>query len=150
MTALDAAEAEGGDARGRQSAAILVVPPEGESWDALIRLHVEDHPEPLKELRRLVYIHDAYELANRADELAGDGRHDEAAEVFQRASQLAPGNHELLFWGGLGAVQGGDLENGLALVRTAIEMHPQWRDLLERLPGDLAPSAETVREALDS
>jgi uncharacterized Ntn-hydrolase superfamily protein len=148
MAALDAAEAEGGDARGRQSAAILIVPAEGEPWDAVVRLHVEDHPDPLPELHRLLRLNQAYELANQADEFAGQGRHDEAAEAFQRASQLAPGNHELLFWSGLGAAQGGQLEMGVDLVRQAIEMHPGWRELLDRLPDDLAPSAPPVREAL--
>ena len=54
LAALDAAEAVGGDLRGRQSAAILVVPAEGESWETVVSLRVEDDPEPLAELRRLV------------------------------------------------------------------------------------------------
>ena len=63
LDALDAAEREGGDLRGRQSAAILVVPAEGEPWRTSVSLRVEDHPEPLPELRRLVALHDAYRLA---------------------------------------------------------------------------------------
>jgi uncharacterized Ntn-hydrolase superfamily protein len=69
LTALEAAETEGGDARGRQSAAILVVPARGPHWETVISLRVEDHPDPLGELRRLVTIHDAYALADRADGL---------------------------------------------------------------------------------
>lgn len=70
LAALDAAEAEGGDLRGRQSAAILVVPGEGEDWDPVISLRVEDHPHPLVELRRLVELQRAYVIAAEADELA--------------------------------------------------------------------------------
>ncbi len=144
LAALDAAEAEGGDARGRQSAAILVVPPEGDSWKTVVSLHVEDHPDPLVELRRLVKLGDAYSLAGQADELAGEGRHEDAARLYQQASELAPDNHELLFWAGLGAAQSGDLGTGVARVRAAIEAHPPWRELLERLPTGLAPSAQAV------
>lgn len=148
LAALDAAEAQGGDARGRQSAAILVVPPQGDHWDKVIELRVEDDPEPLVELRRVVRVHDAYQLADRADGLAGEGRHDEAAALCHEASALDPGNHELRFWAGLGAAQAGDLDAGLADVRAAIDTRPQWRELLERLPSDLAPSAQTVLERL--
>jgi uncharacterized Ntn-hydrolase superfamily protein len=148
LAALDAAEAEGGDARGRQSAAILVVPASGNSWDTVVSLHVEDHPAPLIELRRLVQLNDAYALASRADELVNEGGHDEAARLYQQASELAPDNHELLFWAGLGAAQSGDVETGVERVRGAIRAHPAWRELLERLPADIAPSAETVRAQL--
>ncbi len=144
LAALDAAEAEGGDARGRQSAAIRVVPATGDPWQTIVWLHVEDHPEPLVELRRLVTLHDAYTLAEQADELAGEGRHEQAAHLYQQASELAPDNHELLFWAGLGAAQTGDLDTGVRRVRAAIEAHPPWRELLERLPPELAPSAPAV------
>ena len=150
LDALDAAEVHGGDIRGRQSAAIIVVPAEGNPWDTTASLRVEDHPEPLPELRRLVALHDAYQLAGMADELAGLGRHAEAAEAFQQASALAPDNHELLFWGGLGAAHGGELDLGVSLVRRAIELQPGWGELLPRLPADVAPSAATVLARLVS
>lgn len=148
LAALDAAEAEGGDARGRQSAAILVVPGEGEWWRALVSLRVEDHPEPLVELRRLLRLHDAYELAGQADELVNEGRHDQAAALYRRAGELAPENHELRFWAGLGIAQAGDLDAGVVQVLAAIEQHSGWRELLGRLPIDLAPSAPAVLEAI--
>ncbi|HEY1523835.1 MAG TPA: DUF1028 domain-containing protein [Solirubrobacteraceae bacterium] len=149
LDALDAAQEAGGDARGQQSAALLVVGPEGEPWEALVSLRVEDHPDPLTELRRLLGVHEAYRLAGEADELVGQGRHDEAAAVYRQASSLAPDNHELRLWAGLGAAQGGDLTLALAEVRAAIAVHPPWRELLERLPADVAPSASTVLAALD-
>ncbi len=148
MAALDAAEETGGDARGRQSAAIVVVPAAGEGWERVVSLRVEDHLEPLLELRRLLVLHDAYELADRADGLVNDGRHDEAAALYREASALAPGNHELLFWAGLGTAQAGDVDAGAAQVRAAIDLRAGWRDVLERLPADVAPSAAAVLTAL--
>jgi len=144
LDALDAAEAAGGDIRGRQSAALLVVPATGDWWETVISLHVEDHPEPLAELRRLVELDGAYMLASEADELVNEGRHDAAARLYEQAGELAPSSHELRFWAGLGAAQAGDLERGVAEVRQAIAMHPGWRPLLERLPADVAPSAQAV------
>ena len=144
LLALEAAEREGGDARGRQSAAILVVPAEGEPWRTLVSLRVKDHPEPLGELRRLLALHDAYALADQADELLGAGRPDEAARLYVQASERAPGNHELLFWAGLGMAEGGDVDAGVAQVRAAIALQPAWRDLLDRLPAELAPAAAEV------
>jgi uncharacterized Ntn-hydrolase superfamily protein len=144
LAALDAAEREGGDLRGRQSAAILVVPPAGKQWRTAVELRVEDHPDPLPELRRLVALHRAYALANEADELLNAGRHEEAARLYVEASERAPGNHELLFWAGLGTAHAGDLDTGVEQVRAAIALQPTWRELLRRLPPDVAPSAAAV------
>jgi tetratricopeptide (TPR) repeat protein len=95
-----------------------------------------------------VRIHNAYAIADEADGLMNDGRQDDAARLYQEASELVPDNHELRFWAGLGAAQGGDIDGGVEHVRAAIEMHPQWRDLLERLPAEFAPSAAAVLERL--
>src|SRR5207302_4662412 len=90
LAALDAAEAEGGDIRGRQSAALLVVPAEGEAWRTRFDVRVDDHAEPLRELRRLLTLARAYELAERADAaLAGDD-HSAATALYRRAAELAP------------------------------------------------------------
>jgi uncharacterized Ntn-hydrolase superfamily protein len=148
LAALDAAEGEGGDIRGRQSAALLVVPAEGEEWETTISLRVEDHPEPIAELKRLLALRDAYELAGQADALVNEARYDEAARLYVRASERAPDNHELLFWAGLGAAQSGDLDTAVARVRHAIAMQPGWQVLLRRLPADVAPSAQAVLEQL--
>jgi len=149
LTALEAAEREGGDLRGRQSAAILVVPADGEPWRTLVSVRVEDHPEPLRELRRLVALNDAYALAGSADELLNQGRLAEAASLYMQASEQAPGNHELLFWAGLGMAGAGDLDAGVARVREAIALQPAWRELLARLPTELTPAAPAVLAALD-
>jgi uncharacterized Ntn-hydrolase superfamily protein len=148
LAALDAGEAAGGDVRGRQSAALVVVPADGEAWQRTVELRVEDHTDPLGELRRLLDLADAYAVATEGDDLVGEGRHAEAAERYREAAKLAPANDELLFWAGLALAQGGDLEGGIERVRSAIEMHSGWRDLLERLEPEIAPSAATVRAEL--
>ncbi len=149
LAALDAAELAGGDLRGHQSAAILVVPGAGEPWETVVSLRVEDDPDPLPELRRLVALHQAYEPAGQADALTIEGRYDEAAELYRWASELAPDSDELRFWAGLGAFQVGDLQTGLADVRAAIAQHPGWRELLDRLSPEVAPSAGPVRDLLN-
>jgi uncharacterized Ntn-hydrolase superfamily protein len=148
--ALHAAEAAGGDIRGRQSAALLVVPGAGESWRWLVDVRVDDHPEPLQELDRLLDLTDAYELATEGDELTGAGRHAEAGDRYQRASALAPGNHELLFWAGLAAANDEDMPTAVARVREAIDLHPGWLELLRRLTAEVAPSAAAVLAALEA
>jgi tetratricopeptide (TPR) repeat protein len=145
--ALDAAEGAGGDARGRQSAALLVVPAKGETWDRF-ELRVEDHPEPLEELRRLITVREAYDLAEQADEAMGEGRHADAAGFGAQALELAPDNHELLFWAGLGMAQSGDIDQGTEMVRRAIELQPGWGELIGRLSPEIAPSAADVAARL--
>jgi uncharacterized Ntn-hydrolase superfamily protein len=149
LAALRAAEAAGGDARGKQSSAMVVVPAEGEPWRRTVDLRVEDHPEPLDELERLLGLRDAYNLATEGDDLTGEGRHAEAAERYRAASALAPDNHELLFWAGMAEFAHGDRDAGLATVRRAIELQPGWRELLGRLEPDVAPDAAALRRALD-
>jgi uncharacterized Ntn-hydrolase superfamily protein len=148
LAAMRAAEAAGGDARGRQSSAMVVAPAAGEPWRLDVDLRVEDHPEPLDELERLLDLAEAYRLANRSDDLAGQGRHDEASVLYRRAAELAPDSHELLFWSGIAAAQGGDLDTAVERVRRAIALQPGWAELLERLQPDIAPSAPAVRAAL--
>ena len=148
LAALDAAEAAGGDVRGRQSAALVVVPVEGEPWRRSVELRVEDAVNPLAELRRLLDLHDAYELADRADALAGEGRHRDAAELYVRAAEAAPANVELSFWAGLGIAAGGDLARGAERVRAALDADDGWRALLARLDPEIAPAVSDVREAL--
>ncbi|MDX6641693.1 MAG: hypothetical protein QOF12_2704 [Solirubrobacteraceae bacterium] len=148
LAALHAAEAAGGDVRGRQSCAIVVAPAAGEPWRKTVDLRVEDAPEPLEEMARLLDVHDAYTLATEGDDHVAAGRTEAAGEAFRRAAELAPDNHELLFWAGLAAVQGGQTELGLKQVRRAIELQPGWAELLPRLPPLFAPAAPEVSAAL--
>ncbi len=147
MAALLAAEREGGDVRGRQSAALLVVPAEGEPWRTRIDIRVEDHGDPLGELERLLRFARAYEMAGQADELAAEGEHARATELYVAAAELAPEADELTFWAGLG-VAAEDLDRGVELVRRAAAVKPAWLTLLGRLDEQLAPTAGAVRAAL--
>ncbi len=148
MQALEAAEGEGGDVRGRQSAAMVVVPAEAEPWRRRVDLRVEDNSAPLPELRRLLTLSRAYELAGAGDELMAAGRTDEAGDLYRRAAELAPASDELRFWAGLAFAQAGDLDAGVAAVRAAAAVNPNWVVLLDRLSPDFAPAGAAVRRAL--
>jgi uncharacterized Ntn-hydrolase superfamily protein len=148
LRALEAAEAHGGDVRGRQSAAMIVVRARGEQWRRTLDLRVEDDEDPIAELRRLVRLRQAYDLGERADELAGEGRTQEAGLLYRRAAEIAPDNDELCFWSGLALVDLGDRDIGLARVRKAIAANKGLAELLTRLSPELYPSAPVVREAL--
>jgi uncharacterized Ntn-hydrolase superfamily protein len=147
LAALDAAEAAGGDVRGRQSAALLVVPATGERWRPRFDVRVEDHQEPLAELHRLVGLARAYEMAEQADERLAEGAHAEAMSLYLAAAELAPQADELTFWAGLG-LAAEDVDAGTELVRRAVLIKPGWLTLLDRLPAELAPTAAAVKAAL--
>jgi uncharacterized Ntn-hydrolase superfamily protein len=145
LAALQAAEAAGGDVRGRQSAALLVVPGDVAPAHArTVDLRVEDHDDPVGELGRLLVLHRAYALAGEADELVAHGRAREAGPLYRRAAELAPESDELLFWAGLA----GGVPDGVPLVLRAIERNPGWQELLARLPPEVAPTAKAIREAI--
>ena len=113
LAALDAAEAEGGDIRGRQSAAMLIVSgtPSGNPYaDRMLELRVEDHPEPLVELRRLVDLHRGYALLADTGSAAEAGDMANAGAKMMQALQLAPGNAEIAAWAALGAASAGQLD----------------------------------------
>jgi uncharacterized Ntn-hydrolase superfamily protein len=148
LAALDAGEEAGGDIRGRQSAAILVVPAHGDSWETEVSLRVEDHPEPLIELRRLCTLHDAYVLAGNGDAMVNERRYEEAADLYRRAAGLAPDSTELRFWSALGIAQLGDVAAGAHQVREVIAQSPGWGDLLARLPDNIMPSVTILRSTL--
>ena len=148
LAALDAAEDAGGDVRGRQSAALLLVPATGEPWRTRFDIRVEDHADPLGELRRLVRFARAYEIADQADARAAEGAHAEATSLYLKAAELAPEADELIFWAGVG-IAAEDLDAGVELVRRAASSKPSWLTLLDRLPSELAPTAGALRAALD-
>jgi tetratricopeptide (TPR) repeat protein len=124
------------------------VPAEGEPWRRTVDLRVEDHALPLDELRRLLALQKAYDLAGAGDELLAAGRGEEAGTLYKRAAELAPNSDELLFWSGLARAQTGDLEGGVAAVRRAVEENPNWLVLLDRLSPDFAPAGKAVRQQI--
>jgi uncharacterized Ntn-hydrolase superfamily protein len=138
MAALDAAQAEGGDIRGRQSAAILVVKARstGEPWnDRVIDLRVEDNPAPLVELRRLLGLHRAYQEMNLGDEAVAKNDVQAAVEHYTQATKMAPEIAELPFWQAVSLFVAGQEDKALPLFKDVFAREPRWARLVPRLPA---------------
>jgi uncharacterized Ntn-hydrolase superfamily protein len=133
LVALRAADAEGGDIRGRQSAALLVVPGSGPPWAKTFDLRVEDHRAPLDELERLLRLARAYDASSRAGDLAGEGRMDEAVALDDRASSLAPDDPQIAFWHGLTLLGAGRMDEARPFFEQASGANPRFADYLRRL-----------------
>jgi uncharacterized Ntn-hydrolase superfamily protein len=138
LAALDAAQAEGGDIRGRQSAAMIVVRGKttGEPWrDRIVDLRVDDHPEPLAELRRLLNLHRAYEEMNQGDDAVAANDVPAAVRHYTRASELAPDIAELPFWQAVSLFVAGQEEKALAIFKDVFAREDRWVRLVPRLPA---------------
>jgi uncharacterized Ntn-hydrolase superfamily protein len=134
LRAMEAAEGEGGDVRGRQSAAIMVVDsaPHPAAWRGrLMDLRIEDHPDPVPELRRIVTMQLAYNLLDEEGEAAAAGR--SVAERYAEARGLAPDAYELVFWRGVELATGGDVAAGRRELAIAIAADARWRTTLEHM-----------------
>ena len=136
LLTLEAAEAAGGDMRGKQSAALLVVSGQasGKVWqDRLIDLRVEDHPEPVQELGRLLHIFRAYEFVSRGDEALE--RNDVAAALaaFRTAEEMLPDEVEVSFWHAIALVNAGQLKEALPKFETLFAKDATWALLVQRL-----------------
>lgn len=138
MAALEAGEREGGDIRGKQSAALLVVSGDRyqPAWGGRVfDLRVEDHPEPLVELRRLLKMNRAYNLMNEGDEHMTKGNVEMAVEAYGAAEALIPDSHEMVFWHAVTLAGAGQVEEALPMFSKAFAMWPKWRELVPRLPN---------------
>jgi uncharacterized Ntn-hydrolase superfamily protein len=138
MAALEAAQVAGGDIRGKQSAALLVVNDDRAlpAWSGRIfDLRIEDHPDPLTELRRLLTLARAYNAMNEGDEFMTTGDVDAAVEAYGRAQALVPDNHEMVFWTAAALAGSGEVDAALPHFRRAFELWPDWRELVPRLPA---------------
>ncbi|MDJ0698636.1 MAG: DUF1028 domain-containing protein [Woeseiaceae bacterium] len=138
MLALEAAEGEGGDIRGKQSAAILVVSADRSqpAWGGrVIDLRVEDHEDPLTELRRLLVLARGYKLMTDGDDFVTAGDIEAAKRAYADAEQLMPENHEAIFWHAVTLADVGQLDEALPMFGQAFEMWPLWKELVPRLPG---------------
>lgn len=141
MAALEAAEGEGGDLRGRQSAAMVVVnlQASGPPWmDRWIDLRVDDHPEPLTELRRLLRVRRAYDGWDAAEALLQESdvtpeKIEAAKRRFAEAPDLMPDNPEGLFWFACALAKIGQMDAALPLLRRVYDVQPVWRELPPRL-----------------
>ena len=140
IAALEAAEREGGDVRGRQSAALLIVKAKGSGkpWvggDRVFDLRVDDHPQPVAELKRLVRLQKAYTHANRGDELMTEKKVEEALQEYAASAQLAPEIVELPFWQAVTLASIGKEAEAAPIFTAVFAKEPIWAELLERLPG---------------
>jgi uncharacterized Ntn-hydrolase superfamily protein len=151
LAALEAGQAAGGDVRGKQSAALLVVKvvSEDEPWrNRVVDLRVEDHPEPIAELKRLLDLRKAYNLANEGDSFLADQDFENAFKAYNAALEIVPENDELIFWRGAMLMQSGRESEGLADIRRAVELNPRWLKLLEQIQDEHFPGAKEVLEKL--
>lgn len=140
LAALDAAQAVGGDIRGRESAAMLIVrrTGTGRPWvgaDRVFDLRVDDHPEPIKELRRLVRLERAMNHSNAGDDLMAANHVDEALKEYATAAQLVPEMPELRFWYGVTLASVGREREAVGIFRPLFANEPFWAELLGRLPA---------------
>jgi len=136
LAALDAAQAAGGDVRGRQSAAIVIVPAKGtgKPWqDYVFNLRVDDSTEPLKELRRLVTLQRAYNHMNAGDKAVE--LHDNAGALreYGAAEQLVPDSAEMIYWHAVALANMGRVDESLPLFKKVFAMDRNWLDLTPRL-----------------
>lgn len=153
LAALEAGQAAGGDIRGQQSAAILIVKPvsTGQPWaDTVMELRVEDHPEPISELRRLVNLHRAYQHMNQGDELMGDGQTEEALREYRAAAGMAPEIKEMPFWHAVTLADIGRVDEALPIFRDVFAKNADWAKLVSRLPkaGLLRDDPEMMQRIL--
>jgi uncharacterized Ntn-hydrolase superfamily protein len=143
LAALEAAEAEGGDIRGRQSAALLVVRAKttGDPWrDRLVDLRVDDHPAPLDELGRLLGLARAYAEMNAGDEAVATGDFEAALGHYSAATAMAPGIVELPYWQAVTLFAEGHEAEALAIFRRVFAEEPRWVEVTRRLaPAGLLP-----------
>ncbi|TGE28775.1 DUF1028 domain-containing protein [Hymenobacter metallicola] len=137
LSALEAAQAAGGDIRGKQSAALLVVRGKATAapWDdRLIDLRVEDNAAPLPELARLLRLTRAYDHMNAGDLAVEKNDMPRAIEEYQAAEKMFPENLEMKYWHAITLANKQQLPAALALLKPIFRQDPNWRTLTERLP----------------
>lgn len=136
MASLEAAEREGGDIRGKQSAAMLIVTgePTGLPWkDTVMDIRVDDNSHPLKELKRLIRIHKAYQHANKGDHYLEINEVDNALIEYEKASDLYPENPELPYWSAVTLVGLGDLDKALPIFSKVFKKEPRLKMMTPRI-----------------
>lgn len=154
LAALRAAQAEGGDIRGQQSAAILIVrgKASGQPWnDRLFDLRVEDHPEPLKELARLIQLRRAYRLMDEGDGFVTSAKWPEARAAYEAAAKLAPGIWEMPFWQAVALASSGKRNEALPIFKQVFAAEPFWKRLVPRLADvDQLPKEPALLKAIEA
>lgn len=154
IAALEAAESQGGDVRGRQSAALLIVKPaaSGKPWsDRLFDLRVEDHPDPVGELKRLVAVQRAYNHMNAGDEAIEKGDFETAHREYAAAARRAPDIVELPFWQAVTLASKGQVDESLPIFKSVFQREPRWRQVVRRLAtAGLLPRDESILARIES
>jgi uncharacterized Ntn-hydrolase superfamily protein len=149
MMALEAAQKVGGDIRGKQSAAMIMVKAQssGKSWaDRTVNLRVEDHPEPLKELRRLISVARAYGHMNAGDAAMEKNDVETALKEYGEAMKLAGDNVEIAFWSALTLALKGKVDQALPIFKKVFLEDRNWVEVLKRLPkAGMIPDDDTGR-----
>ena len=136
IAALEAAQEVGGDIRGKQSACILVVRGKstGKVWeDRLIDLRVEDSTEPIKELKRLLRVHEAYDHMNNGDLAVEHGEMELAMQEYSTAEKMFPENEEMKYWHAVTLANNGDVTGSLPIFKEVFSMNENWKILTPRL-----------------
>jgi len=136
IAALEAAQKAGGDIRGRQSAAIVIVNAKatGKPWvDRKFDLRVEDHATPVAELKRLVRLARAYAHMNAGDAAIEKADFDKAAAEYAAAEKLAPHIVEIPFWTAVSFVSAGRVDDAMPIFRRVFAAEPGWDELVTRL-----------------
>lgn len=137
LIALKAGQAAGGDIRGTQSAAMLVVDGKksNKPWKHIqVDLRVDDADDPIVELERLLKIQQAYDLMNRGDNLMAANKSGEAKESYTQAARLAPQIDEIKFWQAVTTIESGSLEEALPVFKEVFDQNANWAELVQRLP----------------
>ncbi|MFC2098760.1 DUF1028 domain-containing protein [Bacteroidota bacterium] len=154
LEVMKAAEAAGGDIRGRQSAALIVVgeKPAKEAWqDKKVDLRIDDHAEPLIELERLLKVHRAYEHMNRGDLAIEHGEMAIALKEYEAAEKLFPDNLEMKYWKAVGLANNNLLKEAIPIFKEIFAADENWRELTRRLPASnlINVSEEELERILD-
>jgi uncharacterized Ntn-hydrolase superfamily protein len=147
LAALQAAEAAGGDIRGRQSAAILVVrgKASGKIWeDRIIDLRVEDHPNAPEEIGRVLKVYRAYEHMNKGDLAIELGDEKMALEEYGAAQEMFPQNIEMQYWSAVSLVNIGQLEKALPMFKSIFQKDENWVELTRRIVKNGMLTADEV------
>ncbi len=138
VATLEAAQKEGGDIRGKQSACLLVVKGKatGNLWeDRLIDLRVEDNPEPIAEIKRLLKVYRAYEHMNNGDLATEKGDMKLAMDEYNAAMQMFPENLEMKYWTAISLANTGEVEKSLPMFKEIFSKDKNWKELTKRLPA---------------
>jgi len=137
VATLEAAEHVGGDVRGKQSAALLVVSNEvaANAWSGrIVDLRIEDHPQPIPELKRILRLHRGYQWANKGDELLTEGRMDESFRAYEKAGEVAPEIEELRFWQAVSLVNSKKLAEAKPIFKEVFRKNKDWIAVTRSLP----------------